>query len=174
MEFQRMVIAVAVFVMFVGGAFTAYQVADLGQKNAPSDARNVTNETIPQEYDAYQFVDKALLEYTAGFNDNVTVYNSSDVELEQGTDYEWNDTDGTIHFLNTPKTDESATANVTYTYQWNTQRVREVSTPINTIVQAVGRTGLLAGGLALVVFLIAFAGFAASKFNQSSLPKSNR
>jgi len=174
MEFQRMVIAVAVFVMFVGGAFTAYQVADLGQKNAPSDARNVTNETIPQEYDAYQFVDKALLEYTAGFNDSVTVYNSSDVELEQGTDYEWNDTDGTIRFLNTPKTDESNPATITYQYQWNTQRVREVSGPLSVVTDAIGKMGLFAGGLSLVVFLVVTGGFVAKRIGGSNVPARNR
>jgi len=174
MAFRELVIAVAVFTIFVTGAFTAFQVADLGQKDAPAEPRNVTNESIPQEYDAYQFVDNATLQYTAGFNESVTVYNNSSVELTEGTDYEWNETDGTILFKDTAKTNEGDPANISYTYLYNTQRVREVSTPINTIVQAIGRTGFLAGGLALVVLLIAFGGFVASKFNESSLPQSNR
>lgn len=174
MAFRELVIAVAVFTIFAVGAFTAFQVADLGQKDAPAEPRNVTNETLVQENDAYQFVDNATREYTAGFNDSVTVYNNSSVELSEGTDYEWNSTDGTIKFIDTAKTTEGDNATISYTYYWNTQNVREVSTPINTIVQAIGRTGFLAGGLALVVLLIAFGGFVASKFNESSLPQTNR
>ncbi|MFB6198036.1 MAG: hypothetical protein ABEI52_07190, partial [Halobacteriaceae archaeon] len=158
----------------VGGAFTAYQVADLGQRNAPSEQRNVTNETIPQEYDAYQFVDKALLEYTAGFNDSVTVYNNSSVELTEGVDYEWNSTDGTIKFNDTPKTNESNPANITYQYQWNTQRVREVSGPLSVVTDAIGKMGLFAGGVSLIVFLIVTGGFVAKRIGGSNVPARNR
>jgi hypothetical protein len=175
MVFRKLIIAVCVFAIFAAGAFTAFQVADLGQKDAPADPRNVTNETLVQEYDAYQFVDNATKDYTAGFDSDVTVYNNSSVELTEGTDYEWNETDGTIIFKDTAKTTELDEANVSYTYYWNTQRVREVSGPLTVITEAIGRTGLLAGGLALVVLLVSFGGIVAKRIGTSGgLPESNR
>lgn len=174
MVFKRLVIAVAVFAIFAAGAFTAYQVADLGQKDAPADPRNVTNETLIQEYDAYQFVPNATKEFTAGFDDNVTVYNNTSHELTEGEDYEWNETDGTIIYKDTASTDEGNESTISYTYYWNTQRVREVSGPLKALTQAIGRTGLLAGGLALVIFLVAFGGLVAKRIGGSDMPQTNR
>lgn len=174
MVFKRLVIAVAVFTVFAAGGFTAYQAADLGQKDAPADPRNVTDEQLAQEYDAWQYVDNATREYTAGFDENVTVENGTGATLEEGKDYSWNETDGTIKFHDTSSTNESNSSSIDYTYYWNTQRVREVSGPIKSVTQAIGRTGLLAGGLGLVILLLTIAGFFAKKFNSSSIPKSNR
>lgn len=174
MEFQRVIIAVAVFAIFAVGAFTAFQVADISQKNAPANDQNVTNESIPQEYDAYQFVDKALLEYTAGFGANVTVYNNSSVELTEGEDYQWNETDGTIKFENTAATNESNPANISYTYYRNTQSVREIGGILGPMVDAVGKLPLFAAGLSLSVLLIVMGGFIAKRIGGNDLPARNR
>lgn len=173
MVFKKFVIAVAVFVLFVGGAFTAYQVADLGQNAAADEPKNVTNETVVQEFDSFQFVDQALEQYTTGFNDSVTAYNSSNTTLERGTDYRWNETDGTILYLDTQSTNETNTSYVSYTYFENTQEVKEVSGPIETVTNAIGQTGFLAAGLALVVLILLFGGFIASRLT-NGMPKTNR
>jgi len=169
---KRFVIAVSVFAIFVAGAFTVYYVADIGQKNAPAEPRNATNESLVQENDAWQFVDNATKQYTAGFNDSVTVYNNSSVELTEGDDYEWNSTDGTIQFEDTAKTNEGEPANISYTYYHNTQAVREVSGPITIIVNAIGKTAFMAGALGLVAVILLFGGFVAQRFSGSSSPYS--
>jgi len=165
---RRFVIAVSVFAIFVAGAFTVFYVADIAQNDAPAEPQNVTNESIVQETNAYQFVDNATEEFTAGFNDSVTVYNNSSVELTEGDDYEWNSTDGTIKFLNSPKTQDGEPANISYTYFENTQQVKEVSGPITIIVDAIGRTAFMAGALGLVAVLLLFGGFVAQRFTGTS------
>jgi len=174
MEFQRIVIAVSVFAIVAVGALAMFQVADLGQRAAPAENRTAVNESIPQEYDAYQFVDNATEQFFAGGTENVTVYNNSSVKLEKGIDYEWNATDATIKFNDTPKTNESNPANVTYTYQYNVQRVREVSGPLSSLTEAVGLMPLFAGGVGLVVVLIVMGGFIAKRVGKASMPRSNR
>jgi len=174
MVFRKLVIAVCVFAIFVGGAFTVYQVADLSQKNAPADRKNVTDEQLVQEYDSYQFVDNATQEFTAGFDENVTVKNQSGYELTEGDDYQWNETDGTILFKDTQHTEEGNTSTINYTYFRNTQRVREVSGPLTIITEGIGRTAFLAGGFGLVVLLLVFGGFVAKRIGSNRMPASNR
>jgi hypothetical protein len=176
MDFKRLVIAASVFAILAAGAYTGFQVADLGQKDAPANEIEVTNETIPQQYGVYQLVDNATAEYQAGFKDNVTVYNSSQnttAKLVEGEDYEWNSTDGAIKFIDTPSTNESRKANISYTWLRNTQRVREVSGPIRTVVNKYGLLAYLAGGLSLVVVLLVFGGIIARRLS-GGMPDSNR
>jgi hypothetical protein len=150
-----------------------FQVADAGQDQAADQQLTQTNESIVQEYDAYQFVDVALDEYTTGFNSTVTVYNSTNATLTEGTDYEWNETDGTILFKSTANTTEGNTAYITYDYTENTPGVQTLSGPVGVIVEAVGTFGLLGGGFAFVVFLLAIAVFFGKKFTSSAV-KTNR
>lgn len=161
MAFRRYVIAILVFVIFVAAAFTMMIVADLSEDSAAQVADNVTNESINQQVDLWQFVNKAIEDDTAGFNESVTVYNSSDVELEEGVDYEWNATDGTIKYHNTAKVNDGETGNISYTYFRNTQEVSELSKVIDPIVAFVSRSGLFVGGLGLVVVFLAFGSLVA-------------
>lgn len=173
MDFSRLVVPVFVFVIFVGGAFAAYQVADLGQDDAAKNLKTVENESISQQVGIWQLVSKSTDRYTAGFNDTVTVYNSSDVELEEGTDYEWNETDGAIYFYDTASTTDGNSANITYDYYENTEEVKEISGPIGVLTRGVGQMGYFAGGIALVIFLLALGGLLAKKFTDDG-PRSNR
>lgn len=173
MAFKKLAIFVGLFVIFTAGAFTAMQVADIGQDNAPAEQKNVTNETLVQEYDAYQYVDKALVQYTAGFDENVTVYNNTSVELTEGEDYEWNESDGTIRYHDTAKTNETNQSTISYTYYENTKDVKELSGPIRSLVEGLGLLPLMVGGIALCLFLIYIGGFIASKFTNGTM-ESNR
>ncbi|MFB6197104.1 MAG: hypothetical protein ABEI52_02385 [Halobacteriaceae archaeon] len=174
MEFRSIVIAGFILVIATVGAFTAFQVADTAQKSAPATERNVTNETIPQTYQVWQLVDNATKEYTAGFDENVTVYNSTGVKLSEPEDYEWNSTDGTIYFKDTARTNESRSANVSYTYSWNTQAVREVSGPLGVTTSAFELIAYFAGGMSLIVLLIAVGGFIVKRIGNNNLRRTNR
>lgn len=175
MEFRRIVIAAAVLTLFAVGAFATFQIASSAQADAPDERLQVTNETVNQEFDAYQFVDAAQEDYTTDFNNSsVEAYNSSNVELQRGTDYRWNNSDGTIRFLDTASTNESETATVSYRHGRNTQAVRDVAGPLSSVVASMGPLALLAGGTALVVVLLAIAVFIGSRLGGSSLPDTNR
>ena len=172
--FRGIVVPVLVLVLFVGGAFTVYQVSEFGQQSAArGDGQTVTNETHIQQVGLYQLVDKATATYTTGFNESVTVYNSSDVQLTEGTDYEWNETEGTILFYSTANTQDGASYNITYTYFENTGDVKTLAGPLEVLTIAIGNLGYLAAGLALVSLLIGFA-IAIAKFVGDSGPTTNR
>lgn len=173
--FRSIVVAAAILVVFAAGAFTAFQVADVGQSDAPDVPRTATNESIVVEYDTYQYVDNATAEFTTGFNNSsIHVYNNDGAELTRGTDYEWNNSDGSVLFLNTTATTEGDGASITYEYFKNTEAVQEVSGPLTATVEAIGWVGVAASGLALVVLLLAFGGFVASRIGSSGAPRSRR
>lgn len=105
----------------------------------------VTNETVTQDVGNYTAVSAAGDEGVKGFLDDEVVYNSSDVQLTEGTDYEWNETDGTIKFLSTTDTTDGANANITYTYDYMGDD--QVAT-----VQRISQAMLLGGVVIIVLF----------------------
>lgn len=155
MAFRKIVLAVLVFVAVAGIGIATLEIADSAKAEGDRTPVNVTNESIVQEVGIWQFVNKAIEDDTAGFRENVTVYNSSDVELTEGTDYEWNATDGTITYFNTARVTDGATGNISYTYLQNTRPVSVLSRVIDPVVALVSWSPLLAGGLGLSVILLA-------------------
>lgn len=174
-EFRRIAIAAAVLTIFAAGGLTAYQVADIGQKNAAAQNETATNESLVVEYDAWQYVDAGTAQYTTGFyNNSITVYNRTNATLTRGEDYKWNNSDGTILYLNTSDTEEGNTSYVSYKYTANTEAVKKVSGPLSATVRAIGWVGVLAAGISLVVLLLAFGGLIVSKIGTANTPRSNR
>lgn len=174
-SFKSIVIPVLVLVIFVAGGLAMYQVADLGQKSAAKDDGTlVENETHVQRIGFWLLTDNSTAQYTAGFNDTVSVYNSSDVELEEGTDYEWNSTDGAVLFKDTESTEDGQTYNITYTYFQNTEQVRELSGPLDVITIGTGHAAYLAAGLAMVVFLLILGGVIAKYHRVRGGPRTRR
>ena len=173
MSFKKFVVPVLLFAVVAAGAFTAYQVSDLGQADAAREQVNVSNESISQQTGIWQLTDNATNTYTTGFQDEVSVYNNTGDELVRGTDYEWNASDGSILFYSTANTTDGASATISYTYGQNTQAVQEVSGPLSGITEGIGLSPILAGGIALVIFLIAVGGFMAKRFADSG-PSTNR
>jgi len=53
----------------------------------------------------------------AEYNQSVTIINSSDVELTDGTDYEWDATNGEVTFINTNSTTDGETVAIDYQYR---------------------------------------------------------
>lgn len=175
MRFRRLVIPVLVFVILVGAAFTAFQVSDYAQGSAAEnpDAITVDNETILQQVEMWQFVQASQEPYTTGFDENVTVYNHNDDELEEGVDYEWNATHGSIYFYDTADTSDNDPANVTYDYYENTEDVKTLGQPLQVITSFLGYSGYIGAAIGLVIMLLAFAGLVARNFADSG-PGTNR
>lgn len=157
MAYRKLVIAVLLFVAVAGIAFGTLQIADSARGQADYTVQNVTNESIVQETGIWQYVNEALNDDTAGFRADVTVYNSSDVELTEGTDYEWNATDGTITYFNTASVNDGATGNISYTYLENTRAVSVLSRVIDPVATFVSQAPLMVGGLGLGILLLAAA-----------------
>lgn len=174
-SFKRLVVPVLLFVVIVGGGFTAYYVADLGQgAAAQGDGQTIANETHIQQVDMWQLVDRSTNEYTTGFNDTVVVRNNSSHVLTAGEDYRWNDTEGTIFFEDTASTNDGEPYNITYTYFANTEEVRQLDGPLDVITRGLGLSAYLVGGIALVVFLLALAGLIGKYLGGRGGPRSNR
>lgn len=173
MVFKKVVVPIAVFVIFVSAGFGAYQIADAGQDQAAQQPRTVENETLIQQVGNWQLVSKSLDQFTAGFNDSVTVYNESGVELTEGTDYEWNSTDGAIKYLDTPRTQDGNTSNVTYVYQENTEAVKKLTGPLDVVTVGVGKAAYLAGGFGLILVLMAI-GVVVAQWLSDTGPRTNR
>jgi hypothetical protein len=175
MEFGRIVVAAAVLSIFAVGGLAAFQMAESAQQAAPDQNQTAVNETIAQEFDAYQFVDAGTATYTTGFNNTTTVYNAtSGEEFNRGTDYKWNQSDGTVLFLDTVNTSENHSALITYHYTRNTAAVRETGGPLTAITEAFGGVAFLAAGLSLAVVLLVVAVIVARRIGSNNLPTSNR
>lgn len=155
MAFRRYVIPVVLFVLVAGVAFGTMMMAGAASDSAARTAESVTNESISQQTGIWQFVKKATVDSTAGFNESVTAYNASGAKLTKGVDYEWNATDGTIQYLNSANVTDGATGNISYTYFENTQEVQLLSQIIDPIMLFVSSSPLLVGGLALGILLLA-------------------
>lgn len=164
---RTIVVAVVVFAIFAAGGIAAFQVSQQSQNQAAQVQDTQTGEQIVQETGIYQFVDRAQDDFVVGFNDTVTVRNSSGTVLSEGTDYEWNSTDGTIKFINTSSVQDGQAGEINYGYEENTQEVQRVGRPLRSMTEAIGRLPLVAGGLGLSVLLIGFAGFLARVFGES-------
>lgn len=157
MAYRKYVVAVLLFVAVAGIGIATLEIADSAKDGADRQPVNVTNESIVQEVGLWQFTNKALEDDTAGFRSNVTVFNSSDHELVEGTDYEWNETDGTVTYFNTQNVTDGNTGNISYTYLENTRQVSVLSRVIDPVVGFVSWSPLLVGGLGLAVLLLAAA-----------------
>jgi hypothetical protein len=172
--YGRYVTWIIVFVAVVGIAFATLTIADAARNDGARVADSVDNESIVQEVGLWQFTNQALDDDTAGFNETVTVYNSSGDELTRGTDYEWNATDGSITYFNTANVTDGLTGNISYAYFRNTQPVNELAQIVAPVVALVSWSPLLVGGLALAMILLAAAALVGRYMGGSDRPRSNR
>jgi hypothetical protein len=78
------------------------------------ETTTVTNESVTVDYDNLSYVQYNDSSYD--LSDNVTVYDSGDVELAEGTDYNWYSSNGSLEWINTTETTDGETATVTYDY----------------------------------------------------------
>jgi hypothetical protein len=136
-------------VQFVGSAFIVIAVIALvlnqflGLAIVSGDAGTEVNETVTVDYSNLTSLDVNADSYS-----NFTVYDSGDVELTEGTDYDGY-SNGTIEWYNTTETTDGETATVTYS--WSTT----ADGPFASVFSSLGSVGaaaltLLAIGLLIV------------------------
>jgi hypothetical protein len=130
--------ALLAFVVITVGAFIVLQIGGAGLSEAGTADETVQNESIIINYSQPTSVSTANDRYTQGYNDTVTVYNSSGTELTAGTDYDWNASAGAVTWYNTSQTTEGNTAEITYQYSQNVESVRASEPGIRTVIEAVG------------------------------------
>lgn len=103
----------------------------------------VTNESVTIGFDQPSAVEPPT--EALGFEPNATVFNSSDTELVNGTDYEWRPSDGTIAWFDTANTTDGETATVTYQFEARTQRTRDINGVMFAFGKALPYLVLIAG-----------------------------
>lgn len=108
----------------------------------------------PLEYDEQVTVDygnetsvseNATLE---GYSENVSI-DSEGKQLTEGDDYEWNETAGTITWLNTANTNNGAPANITYGAYQRTAETEAAWTLISPFMALFGLFGVVVSVRAL-------------------------
>lgn len=104
------IVGIALFSMIAIMGFNA-ALADNQQRT------DITNESFtPDAGNVTELQDSRLDAATYDDDSNVTVYNASDVEMTEGTDYEWFQENGTLKTLSGGDLEGDATANVSYGY----------------------------------------------------------
>lgn len=93
--------------------------------NENTEIRTVDNESVSINFTEPSEVDPDL--EALGFEPNATVFNSSDAQLVNGTDYVWRPTNGTIRWFDTANTTDGEAATTTYDFKARTQRTRDIS-----------------------------------------------
>ena len=129
-------------------------IAVLATGAAQSDATrdfSVTNESVTVDFSNATPVDST--DVAVSFNDSVTVYNSSDTELTNGTDYEWHPGNGSVSWFDTPNLVDGETATISYTHQAPSEGSRELGGVLSTAFRGGALLLLLFAGLAVLDWL---------------------
>ena len=105
----------AIGITWAGGA--AYD-------DTPENDQVRTNETVTADVGNYTAVPQP--DYALRFYDNETFVNSSGTTLQEGTDYEWNASDGTVLFYGTAAVDDGEDNTADYAYVVKIRDAREL------------------------------------------------
>lgn len=88
------------------------------------------------------------------FLDNETIVNEdSGQTLSEGTDYEWDTSNGTVTWLDSGKTSDGANASIDYAYNGHTQETEDLSELLSLTNNALGLVLLLMAGLIVLGWL---------------------
>lgn len=118
--------------------------------------QTVTNESITVDYSAATPVDAT--DEAVSFGSSVTVFNSSDTQLTNGTDYTWHPSNGSVTWHDTSLTTDGETAAITYDYDVQDDNTQAIAGVLRMGIYAAGLGLLLFGGLSLLGWLDAIPG----------------
>lgn len=122
-------------------------------QDSPTHVESIDNESLTQKVGEWQSVDAATKDGFAGAYDNETVRNSSGSTLTEGTDYEWNQSDGRIKFLDSSSTNNGSSAEIDYSYDQRSEMAVSMVGPLAAVFDMAGIlpivfvTGLVFAGL---------------------------
>lgn len=74
----------------------------------------------------------------AYYDHNVTVYDENDTLMDQGSDYKWLVSNGSVKAVSGGDLDGDDNATITYGYQETTQQQRDLTAMLGRIPQAIG------------------------------------
>lgn len=111
--------------------------------NENTEIRTVENESVTVNFSEPSQVDPDL--EALAFEPNATVFNSSDAELVNGTDYRWHPGNGTIEWFDTANTTDGEAATVTYEFHARTQQTRDISGIMFVFAEALPYLVIIAG-----------------------------
>lgn len=118
------------------------------------DVTNINETWTPSAGSVTQLDDSNL---DNGYYDNeTTVYNTSDdsaTEMEEGTDYEWFESNGTVKALSGGGLDGATEATITYSYQLTTDEEERIAGMLAQVPRAAGVFLPLFGIVVLLLFL---------------------
>lgn len=115
----------------------------------------VDDETWTPNTGSYVALDDSNLD-RAYYDNDTTVYNTTNnngTEMEQGVDYEWNETDGTIKAVSGEGLDGATEANITYSYQRTTEEQERLAAMAAQLPRAVAVILPALAALVLLAFL---------------------
>lgn len=118
------------------------------------DISNVNETWTPNPGSVTQLDDSEL--DNAYYDNETTVYNttgSTAVEMTEGTDYEWTESNGTVKAISGGGLDGATEATITYSYQLTTDEEERIAGLLAQIPRAAGVFLPLLGILVLIVFL---------------------
>lgn len=119
------------------------------------DITNVNESWTPNAGSVTQLDDSEL--DNAYYDNETTVYNTSGtdaVEMTEGTDYEWIETNGTVKALTGGGLDGASEATITYSYQLTTDEEERIAGMLAQIPRVVG----VALPVLALLFLLLFLG----------------
>lgn len=119
---MRLVFALFAIAILAMMGLAGYQAA---LENAGED-RTVTNETWTPDAGNITELDDSKIN-GAYYDDEVDVYNDTGVPVDEGSDYEWFPTNGTVKAVTGGALDGEASATITYSYQETTGEERNVT-----------------------------------------------
>jgi len=116
------------------------------------DNRIVVNETWTPDAGTVTELDESK-QNGAYYSNQTTVYDSTNVEMERGVDYEWYEDNGTVKALAGGGLDGESSATISFTYQQTTSEQRALAAIPSKIPNIIGVLTPLLGVALLFMFL---------------------
>lgn len=141
----RVIVFVMLGILLVGGVFAV----DAAFTESGDDIQ-ITNETFT-DTTAGNIVELDDSKQTGAFYENeTTVFNDSDAKMEENTDYQWFEVNGTLKVLSGGDLAGDANGTVSYSYDQTTEEQRGLAKSLKVVFD--GGVGLLF--LAAIIFLV--------------------
>lgn len=115
------------------------------------DITNVNESWTPNAGSVTQLDDSEL--DNAYYDNETTVYNSTDVEMAEGSDYEWIESNGTVKALTGGDLAGEPNATITYSYQLTTDEEERIAGMLAQIPRVAGVVLPVLALLFLLLFL---------------------
>lgn len=130
--------AAMLLVLVVGLLATSVAVIGSSYENTPTHVESVENETLTQDVGNWTATDSTRRTGVTGWYDNESVRNSTGGALQEGVDYEWSTTNGSVYWYNTSDTTDGGGADVSYAYDSRPAQANTMIGPLATLIDMSG------------------------------------